>query len=128
MEEGPKPVILTENPKIPIQIEEKIPIHIEEKPSGDPGKDSIFIGFVLIFCSIIMFSTFDEICCLMGLLALVGGFAFLGTGFQKTRNWRKENDNKKWTIGEILVVVVLTVFGVPFGLGILEEILWYVWN
>ena len=120
MEEGPKPIILTENPKIPIQI--------EEKTSGDPGKDSIVIGFGLIFCSIIMFSTLDEFCCLMGLLVLVGGFAFLGTGFQKTRNWRKENDNKKWTIGEILVVVVLTAFGIPFGLGILEEILWYVWN
>ena len=50
MEEGPKPIILTENPKIPIQI--------EEKTSGDPGKDSIVIGFVLIICSIIMFSTF----------------------------------------------------------------------
>ena len=117
MEEGPKPIILTENPKIPIQI--------EEKTSGDPGKDSIFIGFVLIFCSIIMFSTFDEICCLMGLLALVGGFAFLGTGFQKTRNWRKENDNKKWTIGEILVLILLSVFLIPNGVFILEEMLWY---
>ena len=117
MEEGPKPIILTENPKIPIQI--------EEKTSGDPGKDSIFIGFVLIFCSIIMFSTFDEICCLMGLLALVGGFAFLGTGFQKTRNWRKENDNKKWTIGEILVLILLSVFLIPLVTLILEEMLWY---
>ena len=117
MEEGPKPIILTENPKIPIQI--------EEKTSGDPGKDSIVIGFVLIICSIIMFSTLDEFCCLMGLLALVGGFAFLGTGFQKTRNWRKENDNKKWTIGEFLVVVVLTVFLIPLVGTIVEEILWY---
>ena len=117
MEEGPKPIILTENPKIPIQI--------EEKTSGDPGKDSIFIGFVLIICSIIMFSTFDEICCLMGLLALVGGFAFLGSGFQKTRNWRKENDNKKWTIGEILVLILLSVFLIPLVGTIVEEMLWY---
>ena len=117
MEGGPKPIILTENPKIPIEI--------EQKTSGDPGKDSIFIGFVLIICSIIMFSTLDEFCCLMGLLALVGGFAFLGTGFQKTRNWRKENDNKKWTIGEFLVVVVLTVFLIPLVGTIVEEILWY---
>ena len=117
MEEGPKPIILTENPKIPIQI--------EEKTSGDPGKDSIFIGFVLIFCSIIMFSTLDEFCCLMGLLALVGGFAFLGSGFQKTRNWRKENDNKKWTIGEILVLILLSVFLIPLVTLILEEMLWY---
>ena len=72
-----------------------------------------------------MFSTLDEFCCLMGLLALVGGFAFLGTGFQKTRNWRKENDNKKWTIGEFLVVVVLTVFLIPLVGTIVEEILWY---
>lgn len=117
MEEGPKPIILTENPKIPIQI--------EEKTSGDPGKDSIVIGFVLIFCSIIMFSTFNEICCLMGLLALVGGFAFLGSGFQKTRNWRKENDNKKWTIGEILVLILLSVFLIPLVGTIVEEMLWY---
>tara|TARA_B100001564_G_C20649927_1_gene676322 strand:+ start:1292 stop:1645 length:354 start_codon:yes stop_codon:yes gene_type:complete len=117
MEEGPKPIILTENPKIPIQI--------EEKTSGDPGKDSIVIGFVLIICSIIMFSTFDEFCCLMGLLALVGGFAFLGSGFQKTRNWRKENDNKKWTIGEILVFILLSVFLIPLLILILEEMLWY---
>ena len=117
MEEGPKPIILTENPKIPIQI--------EEKTSGDPGKDSIVIGFVLIICSIIMFSTLDEFCCLMGLLALVGGFAFLGSGFQKTRNWRKENDNKKWTIGEILVLILLSVFLIPLLILILEEMLWY---
>ena len=117
MEEGPKPIILTENPKIPIQI--------EEKTSGDPGKNPIFIGFVLIFCSIIMFSTLDEFCCLMGLLALVGGFAFLGTGFQKTHNWRKENDNKKWTIGEILVLILLSVFLIPLVGTILEEMLWY---
>ena len=117
MEEGPKPIILTENPKIPIQI--------EEKTSGDPGKDSIVIGFVLIICSIIMFSTFDEFCCLMGLLALVGGFAFLGSGFQKTHNWRKENDNKKWTIGEILVLILLSVFLIPLVGTILEEMLWY---
>jgi polyferredoxin len=117
MEEGPKPIILTENPKIPIQI--------EEKTSGDPGKNSIFIGFVLIFCSIIMFSTLDEFCCLMGLLALVGGFAFLGSGFQKTHNWRKENDNKKWTIGEILVLILLSVFLIPLVGTILEEMLWY---
>ena len=117
MEEGPKPIILTENPKIPIQI--------EEKTSGDPGKDSIVIGFVLIICSIISFSTLDEFCCLMGLLALVGGLAFLGSGFQKTRNWRKENDNKKWTIGEILVLILLSVFLIPLVTLILEEMLWY---
>ena len=117
MEEGPKPIILTENPKIPIQI--------EEKTSGDPGKDSIVIGFVLIICSIIMFSTLDEFCCLMGLLALVGGIAYLGSGFQKTRNWRKENDNKKWTIGEILVLILLSVFLIPLVTLILEEMLWY---
>ena len=117
MEEGPKPIILTENPKIPIQI--------EEKTSGDPGKDSIVIGFVLIFCSIIMFSTLDEFCCLMGLLVLVGGFAFLGSGFNKTRNWRKENDNKKSTIGEILVLILLSVFLIPIVGTILEEMLWY---
>ena len=117
MEEGPKPIILTENPKIPIQI--------EEKTSGDPGKDSIVIGFVLIICSIIMFSTLDEFCCLMGLLALVSGFAFLGSGFQKTHNWRKENDNKKWTIGEILVLILLSVFLIPLVGTILEEMLWY---
>ena len=117
MEEGPKPIILTENPKIPIEI--------EQKTSGDPGKDSILIGFVLIICSIIMFSTLDEFCCLMGLLALVGGFAFLGSGFQKTRNWRKESDNKKWTIGEILVLILLSVFLIPIVGTILEEMLWY---
>ena len=117
MEEGPKPIILTENPKIPIQI--------EEKTSGDPGKDSIVIGFVLIFCSIIMFSTLDEFCCLMGLLVLVGGFAFLGSGFNKTRNWRKENDNKKSTIGEILVLILLSVFLIPLVGTILEELFWF---
>ena len=52
MEEGPKPIILTENPKIPIQI--------EEKTSGDPGNYSIVNRFVLIFCSIIILSKLDE--------------------------------------------------------------------
>jgi len=114
MEEEPKAIILTEAPIIPIQT--------EEKTNGNPGKASFVIGFVLIFSSIFMFFTFNEFCCLVGVLALVIGVVFLGIGFQETRNWRKENDNKKWTIGEILVIVLLSVFGIPLGLGILEFI------
>ena len=114
MEEEPKAIILTEAPIIPIQT--------EEKTNGNPGKASFVIGFVLIFSSIFMFSTLNEFCCLIGVLALVIGVVFLGIGFQETRNWRKENDNKKWTMGEILVIVLLSVFGIPLGLGILEFI------
>ena len=116
MKEEPKAIILTEAPIIPIQT--------EEKANGNPGKTSFVIGFVLIFSSIFMFSTLNEFCCLIGVLALVIGVVFLGIGFQETRNWRKENDNKKWTIGEILVIVLLSVFGIPLGLGILEFI-WF---
>ena len=118
MEERPEPIILTDSPKIPIQVQ-------EEEENSNPGKDSLIIGFVLLFSSILMFSTFDEFCCLMGLLALVSGFVFLASGVNKTRKWRKENDIKNWTIGEILVIVLLSVFGIPLGLAILEFILWY---
>ena len=114
MEEEPKAIILTEAPIIPIQT--------EEKTNGNPGKASFVIGFVLIFSSIFMFFTLNEFCCLIGVLAFVIGVVFLGIGFQETRNWRKENDNKKWTMGEILVIVLLSVFGIPLGLGILEFI------
>lgn len=114
MKEEPKAIILTEAPIIPIQT--------EEKANGNPGRASLVIGFVLIFTSIFMFSTLNEFCCLIGVLALVIGVVFLGIGFQETRNWRKDNDNKKWTIGELLVILLLSVFGIPLGLGILEFI------
>ena len=114
MEQEPNAIILTEAPIIPIQT--------EEKTNGNPGKASFVIGFVLIFSSIFMFFTLNEFCCLIGVLALVIGVVFLGIGFQETRNWRKENDNKKWTMGEILMIVLLSVFGIPLGLGILEFI------
>ena len=114
MEEEPKVIILTDAPVIPVQI--------EEKTSGNPGRVSLVIGFVLFFSSIFMFSTLNEFCCLIGVLALVIGVVFLGIGFQETRNWRKDNDNKKWTIGELLVILLLSVFGIPLGLGILEFI------
>ena len=112
MEERPEPIILTDSPKIPIQV--------EEEENSNPGKDSMILGFVLLFSSILMFSTLDEFCCLMGFLALIGGFVFLLSGSSKTYQWRKENDIKKWTIGEILVVVVFVLF----GLMVLELILW----
>ena len=111
MGEKPEPIILTDSPKIPIQVEEE---------NSNPGKDSMILGFVLLFSSILMFSTLDEFCCLMGLLALIGGFVFLVSGANKTYQWRKENDIKRWTIGETLVVVVVVLF----GLMILELILW----
>ena len=116
MEEEPEPIILTESPKIPIQV--------GEGKNSDPGKDSLILGSVLMFSSIMMFSTFDEFCCLMGLLALISGFVFLVSGLNKTRKWRMENNIKKWTIGEILTVVLLSAFGIPLGLLILEFILW----
>ncbi len=112
MEERPEPIILTDSPKIPIQV--------EEEENSNPGKDSMILGFVLLFSSILMFSTLDEFCCLMGFLALIGGFVYLLSGSSKTYQWRKENDIKKWTIGEILVVVVFVLF----GLMVLELILW----
>ncbi|MBA46222.1 MAG: hypothetical protein CMB31_06515 [Euryarchaeota archaeon] len=111
MGEKPEPIILTDSPKIPIQV--------EEKENSNPGKDSLVFGFIFLVSSIIMFSTLDEFCCLMGLLALISGCVFLVSGVDKTRKWRKENDIKKWTIGEILVAVLLCFF----GLLILEVIL-----
>ncbi len=116
MEERPEPIILTDSPKIPIQV--------QEEENSNPGNDSLILGFVLLFSSILMFSTLDEFCCLMGFLALIGGFVFLVSGLNKSYNWRKENDIKKWTKGEILVFVLLSVFGIPLVLGILEFILW----
>ncbi|MFL2976399.1 MAG: hypothetical protein ACJZ49_02490 [Candidatus Thalassarchaeaceae archaeon] len=101
MEEGPKPIILTENPKIPIQI--------EEKTSGDPGNNHFVIGFVLICCSIPMFLALDSFCCLMGFLSLVSGFGFLFYANINTYNWRKENDIKKWTTGEIISVIFIGI-------------------
>ena len=118
MEERPEPIILTDSPKIPIQVQ-------EEEENSNPGTDSLVFGFIFLVSSILMFSTLDEFCCLMGLLALISGFVFLASGVNKTRKWRKENDIKNWTIGEILVIVLLSVFGIPLGLAILEFILWY---
>ncbi len=56
-----------------------------------------------------MFWTLDEFCCLMGFLSLIIGFGFLFSGNMKTYNWRKENDIKEWTTGEIISVIFIGI-------------------
>ena len=96
MNDEPAPIILTDvqNPTLEIKGDN----------DSDPGNDHFVIGFVLIVCSIPMFLTLDEFCCLMGFLSLISGFGFLFSGNMKTYNWRKEKDIKKWTTGEVISV------------------------
>ena len=101
MNDEPEPVILTDvqNPTL----------EISGNNDDDPGNYHFVLGFVLIFCSIPMFWTLDEFCCLMGFLSLVSGFGFLFYANINTYNWRKENDIKKWTTGEIISVIFIGI-------------------
>ena len=118
MNDEPAPIILTDvqNPTL----------EISGNNDSDPGNNHFVTGFVLIVCSIPMFLTLNEFCCLMGFLSLVSGFGYLFSANFKTYNWRKENDIKKWTTGEIISVIVFPGIILILILGmVFEFMLWY---
>ena len=117
MNDEPAPIILTDvqNPTLEIKGDN----------DSDPGNNHFVIGFVLICCSIPMFWALDEFCCLMGFLSLVSGFGFLFSANFKTYNWRKENDIKKWTTGEIISVIFIGVILILVLGTVFEFMMWY---
>ena len=115
MNDEPEPVILTDvqNPTL----------EISGNNGDDPGH--FVLSFVLIFCSIPMFWTLDEFCCLMGFLSLVSGFGFLLFANINTYNWRKENDIKEWTTGEIITLIFIVIILVIILGTVVEFMMWF---
>ena len=116
MNDEPEPIILTDVQNGTLEI--------SGDNDGDPGNNHFVIGFILIGFGILCLFQMDEFCCLMGFLSLVSGFGFLFYGNINTYNWRKENDIKKWTIGEIISVIFIGIMLVLI-LGTVFEFMMY---
>ena len=117
MNDEPAPIILTDvqNPTLEIKGDN----------DSDPGNNHFVIGLILIGFAILCMLQMDEFCCLMGFLSLLSGFGFLFSANFKTYNWRKENDIKKWTTGEIVSVIFIGIILVLILGTVVEFMLWY---
>ena len=115
MVEQPAPIILTDNSTPALQIIDNVVV--------DPGRDRLVVGNILISCSILMFWTLDEFCCLVGLLCLLGGFISIISGLSRTYTWKKENDITKWTTSEIVSMVLISIIMIPILLLIVVVIM-----
>ena len=102
MDEGPKPIILTQ--------EMRSSKEVKIETSKDPGRDNSVLGLALVIGSAFMFSTLDEFCCMLGLLSFVGGLVLIFNGLMKTKNWRKENDTQERTITQIIFIIIFILF------------------
>ena len=117
MNDEPEPIILTDvqNPTLEISGDK----------NDDPGKDHFVIGFVLCGITILCIPIMSDFCCLVGFLTFVSGVGFLISANSKTYAWRKENEIKKWTTGEIFTVFLTGVLLFIILGMVFEFMMWY---